>query len=179
MIKEEQKIIMPEDAAELKTVTGWVTADGRFFGKEERLARYHGCTHKVCECGKLMEKAWTLCESCRARKSRERYNAMPFKEWDGETPVVISGDDHYFFNEDDIEEYCDDQEIQPEDLQLIICEPNRLFEINEGHWEDVLPEDDYSFPKEVTIALEALNKAIRESKPVSWSPGKYRTTYTK
>ena len=47
----QKPIIMYDapEAASLKTVTGWVSADGRFFGSNEDLARYSGATHRRCE----------------------------------------------------------------------------------------------------------------------------------
>ena len=42
----ETKIVLLEDAeaATLKTVTGWVSRDGLFFGSDERTARWSGAT---------------------------------------------------------------------------------------------------------------------------------------
>jgi len=39
-----------EDAAQLKTVTGWVSSKCRFFGDSEYAARYDGCTNGAWKC---------------------------------------------------------------------------------------------------------------------------------
>lgn len=176
---KEEKIILDSsnEAAQLKTVTGWVSSTGRFF-TDERLARYDGSTHSACECGNLMKRSWTKCDSCRSVSNQEKYKAMPFKEWDMKTPLVIFYDDKYFFDADEIEEYLEEHELKDEDLQLVICEPNYLSTIDSGNWEDVLPVDgDGELPKEVEKALGELNKIIEKAEPISWSEGKYRTEY--
>jgi hypothetical protein len=47
----EEKVVMYEssEAASIQTVTGWVGADGRFWGNDEHMARYCGATHRHCE----------------------------------------------------------------------------------------------------------------------------------
>ena len=48
-----------DEAAHFVTgLSGWVSRHGHFYGNDERLARYDGCTHTVCECGKPCEKGW-------------------------------------------------------------------------------------------------------------------------
>ncbi|MEQ1969482.1 ead/Ea22-like family protein, partial [Xenorhabdus nematophila] len=46
-----KKIVMYDspEAAQIKIVTGWVSRDGRFWGDDERMARYCGATHRQCE----------------------------------------------------------------------------------------------------------------------------------
>ena len=54
-IKQEEKTILftsDEAAKYTDGISGWVSRDGFFWGKDERAARYHGCTHVLCEdCG--------------------------------------------------------------------------------------------------------------------------------
>jgi hypothetical protein len=50
-------------------------------------------------------------------------------------------------------------------------------EISSDYWEDIIPENMEDLPKEINDALETFNKVIREAKPISWRPGKIRTTY--
>ena len=69
-----------------------------------------------------------------------------------------------------------DDEIKSEDLRLVICEPNKMEQVSSDYWEDILPESMERLPEEVEKALEALNNVIREAKPISWRPGKKRTT---
>ncbi len=179
---ETKTIILDTDeaAASQKTVTGWVSRNGRFYGKDEQLARWDGCTHKVCEkCGNQHEKTWTCCENCRRKNALERYQKYPFKEWDGKEPVCMFDGDKYFFSEEDIEMYLEDnEELQPEDLRLVICEPNYAHEISEDWWADDLPEDG-EMPKALSDKIDELNKFIKTLPPLSYSPGKVRTEYTR
>ena len=48
----KQVIIMEEspEAAEYRTdISGWVSCNGNYYGKDERMARYDGATHKEWE----------------------------------------------------------------------------------------------------------------------------------
>lgn len=176
-MKQEQKIMYDSDqAAQLKTVTGWMSADGRFFGKDEHMARYCGCTHMLCECGNEMKKGYGKCESCRRKKEQENYLNLPLVEWDGSTPLVIYNDDKYFFDESDIADYCEINEVMPEDLRLCICEPNLFTGVDYEMWTDILPEDCDDLPKKLVEGIKVLNKLIGELPPASWSQGKKRTT---
>jgi hypothetical protein len=167
------------EAAQPYTMSGWKSSDGRFW-KDEHSARYAGCTHLKCsKCENLTKKGWTVCEECRHKNAINRYMALPFKEWDYKTPLVLFGDDQYFFDESDIEEYlADHEDLEPEDLQLVICTPNNYFEVTEEHWSDILPENsEGEVHKKLREALDALNKVIETLPPASWSEGKFRTSY--
>jgi hypothetical protein len=175
---EKELIVLDTDdgVAELKTVTGWVSRHGRFYGDNEQLARYDGCTHKKCECGNTMTKGWTKCENCRHNKRLGLYNDFTFEEWDEIKPICTYDGDVYFFDTDSIEDYLEEHELEPKDLKLVICKPNYTREISDGYWEDSLPEDS-DIPKELQIRLDELNKFIKTLEPLSWSPSNVRTEY--
>lgn len=160
-----------------KAIPVFISSNNRPYS-DEAMARYDSHTHKICDCGNKMGKGWTKCESCRRIASNERYAKMPFQEWDGKTMVCIYGDDKYFRDADEVQEYCEDSEIEPESLQLVICKPNYLTPVDTDLWDDVMPEDgDGELPKEVQAALDALNKVISEAKPISYSEGEFRTNF--
>jgi hypothetical protein len=115
-------------------VIGWQSRDGRFYDDDEHLARWAGCTQLLCDCGAEMEKGYTICEACRGKADAGKYEAMPFKEWDGKTPLVIYGDDIYFWDEDGVLEYCEEHDCQPEDLRLVICEPQYAQEVEPNEY---------------------------------------------
>lgn len=72
----DNKVIMRDspEAASLQTVSGWVSRHGRFFGSDESIARYDGCTHVACSrCGAATEKRWTACTECRSQNSNPRW----------------------------------------------------------------------------------------------------------
>ncbi|MHA7940546.1 hypothetical protein ACX928_20470 [Enterobacter roggenkampii] len=82
-------------------------------------------------------------------------------------------------NRDDVDgmtgqvaDYCYEHSMLPSELQLMICEPNYPPEFDlEQHCEEIMPDGDdyYCLPQAVRDAAEALNKALKESAPVSWS----------
>ena len=187
MTTNTDKIILydsPEAAKEV-TVTLWQSACGHLY-KDEGTARYAGCTHKICACGKKMRKFYTQCDDCQNKTFREKYLNLKFEEWDGKTPLCLYGDDKYFFDVSDIEDYLDElnnyeeenNEYGPEDLQLVICKPNYLPQVQIDsddipenlEWEDVVP-------KELDKRVAELNEYIKTLKPISWSQGKIRTEY--
>ncbi len=182
-----EEIILPSDdrAAKLTTVTGWVSRAGHFYGNDERTARYDGSTHNKCEtCGAVANKGWLSCAACSNKKRHEKYLEIPFKEWDGTTPLCLHHDDKYFFSEDDLIEFIEENEDENytgEDLELMICEPNYASEIDaDDMYQDILPEDqslDDRYP-ELAAKIEEVNQFIREEKKaISWNEGRWRTEY--
>lgn len=166
-----------DDAAKIVTVTGWVDRQGRFWGNDERMARWSGATHLVCDCGTVHEKAWTKCPECHQKAHEERYAAMPQEAWDGEAPLYSDACDTYFSSEEELVEYVqDDPERNYENLRLLICEANYPREIDgSDHFSDDLPEDG-ELPSVLEAAFEALNEVIKKQPPLSWSPRRVRPT---
>jgi hypothetical protein len=96
---------------------------------------------------------------------------MEHAEWDEVTPIVIFDSDTYFFDIDDLRDYCEEHGVTPSQLQLVLCKPNYPSEIDgENHFCDDLPPDG-ELPDELQQAFEALNSVIRKSAPLSWSQG--------
>jgi hypothetical protein len=167
-----------QEAAQIKTITGWVSSCNRFWGGDEHMARWDGCTHQYCKCGNEVERSRIICSTCSSKLQDEKYMAMPFKCWDGKGLLVIYGDDTYFNDEDEVLEYCEEHEISPDALQLVICEPQYAWEIDTDYFSDILPEDktlDDCYP-ELAEAIERVNELIRKKEtPLSWAAGKFRT----
>lgn len=179
MKKEDEKIIMYDspEAASIQTVTGWVSSTGHFWGNDEHMARVSGSTHKTCaECGYVYRNnAW--CKPCRSAKQREKFNAMPVVEWDGETPLNLYGTDQYFFDDGDVLSYAEDNEAAPETLDLVLCCPHNPSDFDANDWLcDYLAEDmgveDVS--DEVCKAVDVLNAAVKSVKAFSWLPDNKR-----
>lgn len=181
-----EKIIMYDDPSIVRKVdmvdeTGKVISVGylsndNFFYNDESLARYRSCTHKTCDCGKPMKKFYLKCESCREVNANKRYSELPFEEWDGVTPLAIYDDNEYFFSFDDIEWFCEKHEMELHELRLVICEPNKYRLITSEYWDDIFPEDLEHLPKEIEEAMETFNNVLKNAKPLSWRPGKKRTS---
>lgn len=165
----EKQIILPENVElteEVKTL--YKDKDGKYYlskeGAQEKLA-----THFKCKCGKgIREKYRIFCDACEPpAKPKET------KVWDGESMLYVNDFDKYFSDVEEIEEYCEMEEIDKHTLTIYICNGNYLSEVSEDYWEDVFAEDG-ELPKEIRAKLDELNKAIEDyKKPMSWSPSKY------
>lgn len=167
----DETIVMRDspEAAQLKTVTGWFSRQGQFFGDDERTARWAGCTHEVCAgCGQVIERGW--CKRCRQSADLEKWTTAPREEWDGVTPLYSDALDEYLFDKSP-EELAEDERCTLDDLRLYICVPVYGRPIESDYFEDELPEDG-ELPDSILEAMDALNKAIREAGPLSWRPGK-------
>ncbi len=175
------KIIMYDDPNIVEyrdNIEGWVSND-IFYGISEDAARYAACTHKVCgQCGKIMEKCYTVCSSCREDNRVKRYYKMEYKEYNGE-PLYSDYIEEYFIDLDTLYDYCYDNKLNVKDMQLIICEYNYCTEISPyDYYEDIMPydDDDDTLPTEIIDAFDELNRHISECKEyISFIPGKYRT----
>jgi len=181
-MSDKQILYTSYEAAKFVTnIEGWVDSNHRFWGKDEHMARWSGCTHIICPgCGKPTQKNYTICSDCREKKAIERYEAKDRLKWDRQTPLYSEAADEYFFDEDQLMDYLADQTFPPgqehvadeRSLRLVICEPVYLREIEDDLFDGELPEDGY-LPLDIQTALDNLNILIREQGPVSWSPGKY------
>ncbi|MEB7891015.1 hypothetical protein NGK36_17230 [Hafnia alvei] len=173
-MKKEKKVILKDsdESASIKTVTGWVSSDGRFWGNNESMARWAGATHQKCE-NSLDHPIYEIssyCELCHKEKQQAKFNTMPRKSWNDE-PLVICGTDTYFFDKESLYEYCEEIKVNPSELPLVICEPNYPQEIDgNDYFCDVLPEDG-ELTSELEAAFIALNEVIKNSAPLSWSEG--------
>lgn len=173
---ENEKIVMmdSDEAASIQTLTGWVDRHGRYWGNDERMARWAGATHRKCKNNPEehpIHSTHGYCEECHRESRQAKFAAMERAVWKGE-PLVIFDDDQYFFDAESLADYCFEHSLLPSELQLLICEPNYPPEFDiEAHCEGTLPDggDCYCLPQSVLDAVDALNKAIKESEPVSWS----------
>lgn len=175
---DDSNVILPEDerAASIKNITGWVSRLGHFYGDgphAEHDARYDGSTHRKCDCGRIIDRNG-YCHHCHAERELEKYNKMERKEWNGTDGLYSQVADEYFFDEDSLMAHCEENEIQPDGLRLIICEPTypHLIDPHDEYCDD-LPEDG-EVPDEILDIFKELNEALRESKVIlSWYPGKF------
>ena len=174
---EIKQVIMYDapEAASLQTVTGWVTADGRFFGQDENLARFCGATHRRCENNPdhQVHEIRGYCAQCYSEKRAKVFAAMPTKDWAGE-PLVNFDGDHYFFDIDSLRDYLIDSDVDLADLRLCICEPNMAQELDPNDiFCDDLSEDGEIHDDQLLAAFDLLNEVIRKAEPLSWSQGKF------
>ena len=162
------------EAASIKTVTGWVSRTGHFFGNDEHMARYDGCTHRPCsKCGALISVR-NYCRDCADKAQVEKYAAMPRADWNGTDMLYSDTHGVWIQDSDDIANLCDEHECTPKELQLIIGVPCYASEIDATeHYIDDLPEEG-DLPPEIEEAFAKLNGVIRASKSIlSWQLGKF------
>jgi hypothetical protein len=171
-MKNELVMFNSPDAAHHRTnLSGWVSRHDRYFGEDERAARYDGCTHRECEdCGEPVEKGWLICPKCSEVRDTARYQTLPKETWDGVGMLYSQTADKYFSDWDEVEEYCEDEAIVEDKLRLVICEPHYLPLLRSDFGCDELPEDG-ELPDAVIHAIDEFNKVIRATAPVSWWPG--------
>jgi hypothetical protein len=151
------------EAATYQAWEGWVSRDGRFWGEDENMARWAGCTHKACpKCGTVYEVS-SFCNQCRDREMAAKFAVFPVEKWDGETPLCLFGGDRYFFGQGLLDWLAD----HPEEVRICKCKPGYLSQIDPGQWANDLPEDG-DLPSAVQEALAALNAAIAKSGPSCW-----------
>lgn len=178
-MKDDMVLSTSNEAAQFVTnLSGWVARGGRFWGNDERMARYDGCTHRPCvDCGKPVEKitGYMKCDECREKSDNEIFESYKKQEWDEKTPITLFQGDEYFFDRESLEEYCEEHNTTPDKLPLLICEPNYAREIDDDIYCDDLPEDQSldDVASELAEKIKELNAYIREKKIIlSWGPSK-------
>lgn len=174
---KEEKIIMydSDEAATKVQIWAWKDSKGSYH-LNENTARYRGSTHKKCECGELMRVGFTRCEKCSEKLSKENFLKHPFKEWDLDSPVCTDYGQEYFFSEEEVIEYLEENDL--EEIDLLIATPLDFSEVSEDYWADELGEEG-ELPEEMKKALDALNKIIREQTTSLYWPSNIRTHYKK
>ncbi len=128
-------------------------------------------THDWCNsCGNEFEKNGTYdmkCSACRHQQELEKYNSFSLVEWNGEDALCIFNDDTYFFNEDDIIIYCEDRDIKPSDLMLVLCHTTNFCTIDWEHWCDEVHENWEPSP-EFSKRLEEFNEFLQNESTNTW-----------
>lgn len=167
-------VILPgsPDTAAQKTVNGWVSRHGRFFGANEAAARYDGCTHVAChDCGRPTRKGSRTCSACRDQHDLAHYQARPRQAWDGTTPLYSEALERYYATLD--EAIADQEEGVPlADLRLVLCRPNHARLLDDDYFADDLAPD-APLPPALAAAVRAFNDTVRTLPPLSWSPGPF------
>ena len=172
--KEKQVLYTSEETVKYVTnIKGWVDRHGRFWGKDEHMARWSGCTHIICpSCGSPTLKNYTICFDCRNKKAIERYNKKDRIEWDGKIPLYSEVADEYFFDSDELDYYREENDCSIKSLRLVICEPTKLRFLHTDYWEDELPENG-ELPEDILKAVDKLNELLECQSLSSWYPGEF------
>lgn len=173
-----EEIIFPDDAraAKLVDVPVWKSRKGNYFLTEQS-ARYDGATHHKCElCEKPQERPYVFCAEHLKESRDKKFYAYEVVEWDEETPLCLFDTDQCFYSHDDAGEYAFEHGLKLEDLQLVLCKPVKLKQIDEDYFADELP-DDYNLAQVSSTLIEKLNEVnqfISTLPPASWREGNKR-----
>ncbi|MCW7548413.1 hypothetical protein OO184_10785 [Photorhabdus sp. APURE] len=164
-------------AAQYKTVTGWVSREGRFFGEDEYAARWNGADLITCKKNPHHEpfQKHSWCTACRAEAIEKMYAEMSRQKWDGTTPISIFGDDEYFYSLDELLDFCYCNEVQPQDLKLVLCQPVYPKKLDFDDTYEVImdnrPEDvdiqNYYNPV-IDDLIDRINYQIEKLSEISW-----------
>jgi hypothetical protein len=162
-----QAPIFPDapEAATRRTITGWVSRNGRFFGEDESLARWEGATAVRCEkCQQPTDaKYYTKCEKCREEGADEKFakaGRAPYTEG----MLFSDSHDRYFEDPAEAREFAEDEGVTLESMRLYLCTPNMARHLDDDFF-------CYEVPDELRIALDAFNAAVKAyGRPLSWSP---------
>jgi len=113
--------------------------------------------------------------------SSDKYLAMPEVPYASDM-VVCLDDETFFYSQDEVEGYAEEEGISVDKLDLIVCEPNYAWQIDpDDHYSDIMPEDQCidDIAPGLAKAFKALNEYIKTFRPViSWEPGSKRTRLT-
>lgn len=156
----------PEAAVFKTDIAGWVSSKGVFFGNNQSAARQNGATHMKCiQCGATIERsAFTLCDSCRAIKERDRYNNRPRQIWNGIDLLYSETANEYYSSLGEIE----DDDIKS--LRLVICKPYEYPPINP---QDLLAWDEENVPDDLERLMTEFNERLADMSSGRWEPGPY------
>lgn len=170
-----------EAARYVENIKGWVSRDGRYYGDDERTARWAGATHVACvDCGEPVEKNWVKCEPCREKADAARYAAYPRKPWAGAW-LYSEAAQEFFEDEDALRDWLDDpdRDYTVETLRLVHCDPvYPHFLDGDDLYGDDLPEDCSlrDVAGELDEWIGKVNECIatmrKAERPLSWRPSK-------
>lgn len=160
-----------EKAAKRVTVKGWACRRcGRFFGNDERAARYCCHTDAPCEsCGGRKSRHEVKCSSCWAKELDARYVGLAQRATDWKSPLVGYEGDTYFFDLDELLEHAAQHGMKPSEMHLVHARPNsgRTFSLNEFLCDD-LPEDGEVSGPDAASVEKAVNDYINSLGVLSW-----------
>jgi hypothetical protein len=95
---------------------------------------------------------------------------MPVVEWDEKTPLCLYGSDQYLCNYSEILDYCEENDLRPLELMLVLCEPVKLRTLDSDFFADCLA-DEQELPAEIENAIDEFNAKIAAyPHVVSWVP---------
>lgn len=134
-------------------------------------------THEDCKlCGTEFKKRFIYqktCDECLFKKTREDWEAMELVQWDGKSHLFIHGSDNeYFSKDDDIWSWCEDNEVDPESLMLVMCEKSKFKHIELEHITEDFERvyEDWEPSSEIKKKIKDFNDWIDSKSTNTWFP---------
>lgn len=93
MSRQKEKIVMmdSDEAASIRTLTGWVDRQGRFWGNDEYQARWCGATHRKCK-NKPEEhpihSTHGYCEECHRESRQAKFAEMEIESSVNDAAII-------------------------------------------------------------------------------------------
>lgn len=163
-MKDDAILFDSPEAARPATVSGWISASGRFF-TDERMARFDGCTHIRCQhCDAPTPKGYLFCNACREERDRAAYAAMEARDWDGEQMIYCEDREEYFSDPDEAMDQWEGEGLP----RLVLCEPTFARAIDSGIWEDDLPGEEHDVPYWLAELIGEFNAKLKGTPVLSW-----------
>lgn len=133
-------------------------------------------THDNCvDCGKEFEKRFAYdkqCVDCGIAKETEIFLSLELVEWTGEPLYLFGSTDQYFFSEEDIDDYCDGEDLVKSELRLVICRGTTFAELD-FDWitsDGELVHEDWEPSKEIEDKLREFNDFITAQSTNTYFP---------
>lgn len=178
---------MPEALKEVKeNVNVYISRDGKGY-LDEQTARWAGATHlrcKQCETG-FTTKGWTICESCRGAKEKtkmekkiDQWNKLPETSLPDEYAMFYCIVHNDFMRADDesICEYCEENDLKPSDLRLVLASKTSMRQIDYDFFCDDVHED-HEFSAEFDSKLKEFNAFLSNYDTTTYEVPNLNFTY--
>ena len=127
-------------------INGYVGTDGRFWGKDEHMARWTSCDTLDCAtegCSNVITKGFVRCMSCQEKRARDKWEEAD-KRPVGENDMMYWSEacDKYFQEWEEVDDHCQEFDCKIEDLLLYHCERESPPQVDlDMIYEDITPED--------------------------------------
>lgn len=100
-----------------------------------------------------------VCAGCQDKREEKRFSRLTKILWDGDTPFAIFESDIWFSDATEFLVYCEENEIDPLTVRLVLGVPSKLQTVSDDYFDLV---EGCDLPDEVSQRLDSLNEAIMQ-----------------
>lgn len=183
---EKKKVTLKDIIIQKGTIQSDVTViDGKIINLKpiphQNIEQY--ITHRDCDdCGIEFEKHYTYqryCDNCQSKINKEKYFKLDLVEWNGEDALNLYNEETYFFNEEDILEFCKENEIDLKDLHLVLCYRTYFYPIDWETIEQDSTHEDWEPSDEFKAKVKEFNEFLVKQSTNTWMPSNKRVDIIK